>query len=296
MLDRHTPLRRDHYDSLSPQDARALAYGSALNRIGRSGLNSRDADDIAQEAIFDLLKHPPKNGSPAFTPGLVVTSVKNKLAMALNERNNIRPEDARARRDLIDVVVSEESILGRALVRREVDDIAQRIRDNWHDPRHRPTENFHRDRSHLSIDDETTGVMELPGTTQPVREPVGMLYLLESGRINRAAAKRAVWNEVAAGFEVLPVTPQSISDTEARRARAELDARGGAAAAASNWLAGAEPAGTLFTPWTDISEDAAHDIAVFLISRPNIAAAMWRSALETAAGVGKRRLSSSSVR
>ncbi|WP_191413598.1 hypothetical protein [Salinibacterium sp. ZJ450] len=288
LLARDRTASPDHDDSLSPQDARALAYQSALNQVAWSGLNSRDADDIAQEAIFDLLKHPPKSGSHAFTPGLIITSVKNKLAMALNERNNIRPEEARARRDLADVVVGEEGLLGRALISREVDEIAQRIRDSWHDPRHRPSENFHRDRSHISIDDEAAGISELPGARKLIREPMGLLDLLESGAIGRPAAKRQVWNEVAAGFGVLPVKPRSIRDAEARNARAEIDERGGVAAAAAKWLDGREVAGKLFAPWIRVSEETARDIAVFLTTRPLIAEPMWRSALDTANGAGKR--------
>ncbi|MCI7457601.1 hypothetical protein [Actinomyces urogenitalis] len=102
-------------------------------------IDGEDFDDLVQDMAEDVLRSYGGHGAIPLAP--LKTIVSRKIDQAKGH-TNLDARD-RAAMSLLKSRMDEASrTLGRSLANREVEDLANQVRQEWPDPTHRPTKNF----------------------------------------------------------------------------------------------------------------------------------------------------------
>ncbi len=281
--------RRRTGTSLTPEQILSEALRLAQIAAIRTGLSREDIEDVAQGAIASALLSVKRSDGKSVEAPLLYKATR-ALASRLVDTHS-RHEDSKAYRDWKVAVSTKEAELGRHLSPTERNTIAEQIRENWHNPRHKPSRGFQYETKVISTDAYGVDLAETyaaPDTVIGAGSVVAhdLADRLEDRTISKAEAKRHLWNALAEDDEDLPKAHRGfVSKTAHERHRKNIRDAG---AVAVRYLSGqsthAEEA-SLFAPFgapgnvTPIERDA---IATALATRQKYAHQIWRGALDFA--------------
>ncbi|HEX9087858.1 MAG TPA: hypothetical protein VF867_10060 [Arthrobacter sp.] len=276
----------------------AVYHQAYYNQAGKS--NDKDVDDIAQEAILQILERV-KKGGPITDFRQLVNSVTANVTVRATA-NKFRAEDRRAYRLFVAKRDEAQGLLGRSLTQREEDTVAQIVLDEWHDPRHKPSKDFRTPHTvDTSLDrsfGEDGGVESTLGASLVNPENSGhyiepdsymdraFTALETTGAANKAEAKRYAWNAIAERAELPLALPGTISQRKVTEIRKLMEAQeGGVMAACKAWSDGKDSPTTeaLFAPFGTIDIHQRESVIGLLerigADKPEKADIMWASAV-----------------
>jgi len=271
-------------------DARAaieLATLHARARNNKTPLRNLHWEDIAQEALTSIRVSTNNDTVEGYTPGLISAAVSLRVAAAINTKQQIRVEDAKATGMLRDAVDLESQMLGRDLTSREVIGLAGRIRDTWEDPRHRPQKEFYRRFMEVPIDPLLdSAVLEKALNDGDVvylhddNSATRMADEIESGHMKASEGRARAWDALAGIWDV-PCVSQTQSKYHATKGRTLIKDSGGLSTVVNTYLADrvmTPQAQAVFAPFGTPDNEDRRAIAQALASRPQVAERLWRSA------------------
>lgn len=269
---------------LSSEQILEVAVLLARQAAYRNGLTPEDAEDIAQETVFSVLRTKARNEGRIIEGGLIRVA-SNALVSRLVDSHK-RHEDSRAFREWKLEVQRTEFEEGRHLTAKELDAIAVKIRENWHSPRHRPSVGFQHETKFVHIDAHSpdfadTLIKANHYAAEGTDEQHALADKVESGEISKDAARRQMWNLIYQDSNVPESVRGRITDS---RARTYTRTIGDALAVAHAWSEGkTTPAQeeALFAPFGEaVTESEKSAVVHAITSRPSIGHKLWRSALD----------------
>ena len=267
---------------------RAHSYKANVRFVGQ--------DDMVQETIEAVLRYKRNNGQIVLTRPYVRVVAAGVVAIAV--RGRLRAEDRKAIGIFTKKVTDLETELGRNLSGTEKDQVASRIRDEWPDPRHRPSVDFvalaqvrvlsldqssNDDGRTLgdTVADHSAFSTDLNADDMSVDPQTPAGQVLSGVRADKSQNRADAW-ELYAGLTGLPfASPRQVTPRAATAARVSMDTAGGVVNAAKTWQHGETSPATdaLFSPFKDIDDTGRDNIADALVSRGAYAEEMWNSAL-----------------
>jgi len=295
------------------------ALMAARHHAHIKGLRFSDPRDIAQSTVVTILEARRNSPQNVVTPSYVHRIASGHVAIAI--RGNLRVEDRKAKA-IYDVKVrEEEDRLGRRTSGTERRAIAETIREQWPDQRHKPSKRFVelaeiRVRSldapegghdstttlgdmvasqvastdHDAIDPGSRAgqVLALAEGEQYVEDSDGA-HIEKTGR-RRAAARDMLWSAFEEMSGVPPVKAGTVTGN-GDSVRAELAAAGGVAQACADWNRGLDTPATdaLFTPFGPLSADQRDDVVDLLSGQRAYAEDMWDSAVRAAVKASSKK-------
>lgn len=284
-------------------DALRIAKTIAQRKLWHTQ-NVIDPEDVAQDAVLSLLRTAESNPREnLFTGGLINTAVGNAVAVALNNQSGRRWEDFAALGKFTEKVEQAETAIERHLTSKELDELATKIRDNWHNPRHKPTVGYHLPPATVdSLSDEGTFLEAeyIPlGADDDGRQTGAddLAYELENGAIKKSDAAGRLWNALAESRTELPTTrPGTMRASHVRTHRQNLPNLRVAANAYLDGTATEAQTSSLFAPWGSTSVDDRTAVAELLVSHPEkVAAGLWKSAATAASVPAPRSIADDDV-
>jgi DNA-directed RNA polymerase specialized sigma24 family protein len=276
-------------DIVGPQSAIDLAYRFAAQQAARHLIRNRhDVEDISQVALISVLTSRKNGRVTGLTGGLIANAVTHAVAAAVAARTNVtRHEDARARTKMRTVVETFTQERGREPNTAELESIADGVRNNWHDPRHKPRKNFHEQIRTESLEGNPLHVAAAEST--PARNVVESTELdmladqLDGGEVDRKVARLQLWKAISA-TENLPTTRLVARRIDGAARKAMLAAGGIAFVANQYRKTGKLDAHTaaLFEPFNIKTETDRQQVADYFASRGPIATKLWEAADDAA--------------
>lgn len=287
----------------------AIAYSSAETWSRRYDLDRKTIingkDDVAQETMLRTLEAL-NRGNKITDFRQFVTSTAANVTVRATE-TVFRAEDRRAYRIFEEQRTAIENEIGRPMTQREKDALDQKVRDEWHDPRHKPSKDFRIARTFdRSLDaprgDAAGGVESTLGATLVNPENTGHYIepgsymdrahsaMEETGAAHKAEMKRLAWNALAENTGVPMSNPGSLSQRQVTKHRGIItDPKGpGIMGACKDWSLGNDGDATeaLFAPFGDIGfeeqEKVVDTLERFEAAGAGRAQIMWESAMAIA--------------
>lgn len=285
----------------TPGDLVAMTYSSAAYwqkfYSQKDKSNHMGLDDIAQEAVVQVLKHV-QSGKPITNFRQLVNSVTANVTVRATA-NKFKAEDRVAYRNLEAKRKAFMEKHNRSWTQKEDDVMAQAVLDEWHDDRHKPSKDFRTpwtvDRSLDATFGEDGGVESTLGATLVSPESTGhyiapdsymdraMGALETTGAANKAEARRLAWNAIAERAEVPLSRAGSLSQRQVTKHRGVIEKHdGGVMGACRDWSNNVDNEATaaLFAPFGELSIDD-QDKVVTMLERLGADKAddMWANAL-----------------
>jgi uncharacterized protein YbaA (DUF1428 family) len=276
-------------EPLNGAEALSVARVLARHALRRSKLGSHLVDDIAQDSLTSVINSRTRGTVGALTPGLIANATRQAVSHHLSTINGVRHEEFKARQKLDGQVDDLSQELGRGLTDAEIDVMAERIRDTWHDPRHKPAVGFQKKFTEVDLDGEGSEAYDM--VAPQFRSAGGershrLADDIESGAVDKTQARRGAWNAIAGDLGLPEVTAGSITESRARKYVAVIGDRvNGALDVATDFLDGVaehNAAEALFAPFGYVDGHERNAIAHTLVTRPQFAHRLWRSALDGA--------------
>jgi len=282
----------DGAPELDGQELIDAAMTAARRKAYQHGLPATMVEAIAQSTITTALKTRRNTPSTVLTVRYIERVTHNHAS--LTARGAATPQNYKARGLLRTKVAETEQELGRHLSPVERDRLAGEIRDGWHDQRHRPSQDFARSVRPVQVDIDTLGREEEPEVApmefydDAATAAVSQLAQVSDGR---AAARKHVWDTLAAFNDTPPVAHGSITGDRATAHRRALTSRGGVLAAVSVWESGEDDEATsaLFAPFAGIDEHGKDQVCLLLRRHPHLAADLHAAAMTSATRERRRR-------
>lgn len=270
-------------EGLSPAEILQTSIQLSRQAAYRLGLSPEDAEDVAQETVFSVLRTQSRNGGAAVNGGLIRVA-SNALVSRLVDSHS-RHEDSRAYREWKLEVQQVEFSEGRHLTAKELDAIATKIRNNWPNPRHKPSVGFQHETKLVYVDahspDFADSLMRDGGATaEGSFEQFEVVHKLGTGELTKPVVRRQMWNLINVDATVPESVRGSVSEA---KARAYDNTVPDAVVTADAWLNGtATPAETeaLFAPFGSTTDAEKTAAANAIKSKPAFGHKLWRSALD----------------
>ncbi|MGL5825513.1 MAG: hypothetical protein ACRCYU_11975 [Nocardioides sp.] len=263
---------------------RAANQGVAANRAWHS---STAVEDAAQEAVTSLYERR-ANGRVIEAPASYVR--RTAWLQARRDGSAARSEDRRAAKMLVAAREEKMQELGRELTGAEFQGLHDSIREHWHDPARRPSENYYNlTRPHFEFDLDKARTNPWPSTQQaaPGSYMDKALDGLEGtdGR-NLADSRRMLYNALAEGAGAPLVAEGSLSQNRITAARATIESHDGGLDAAIDEAVedrGSRAARAFLAPWESATEaDKDRVLTMFERIPSGRREALWTSALQLA--------------
>lgn len=281
------------------------AYASARHWESRKGVRERsrgvmDVDDMAQEGMLAVLERQ-ANGQVIDDSKAYAHTVIWGIA---NQAGNlaVRQEDRKALKMFNQAVDRKASSLGRRLTPSEEDQVATAIRNNWHDQRRKPSEDFRRYAGQMEVSMDASEsdsaadyfMPHAPAADAEVRSVNDIapgsfkdraLDAIEGHGGDLRDARRMLWNALAEDGAAPMVQAGTLSQRKVTSTRSDMAAYpGGVTGALDAWERGENNSGTeaLFAPWAT-TDEATRDQVVNQMRRfPGRSEDLWDSALKLA--------------
>lgn len=297
----------DAAERAAVEEAISNAYDSARHWEARKGVRERsrgvvEVDDIAQEALLAVLERQANGGTVHDVKGYMHTSAWGIANQAGNTA--VRQENRKALKLFNTEVDRRVAALGRPLTSVEQDQIAADIRENWHDPRRKPSVDFRRyaGQMEVSMDAQESAdaagyltpasTLGRPGEDNPFEVRPGSaldraLDAVEGHAGDRRDARRMLWNALAENSDGAPmVDAGTLSQRKVTAARAVMKShRGGVAGAIRDYENGRtnQAVDALFAPWGENVSPSQKAAVVAQMNRfRERAEDLWDSALKLA--------------
>jgi hypothetical protein len=283
-----------------------IAYSSAKHWQRRYNQQDKsivvDEDDIAQETMLRTLE--------ALHRGNKITDFKqfvNSTGANVTVRATetvFRAEDRKAYRVYEDQRAVIENEIGRPMTPRERKALEQKVRDEWHDPRHKPSKDFmiartfdrSLDAPHTAdgghgaettigsrlVNPEQSGHYIKPGSYMDRAHHA----MDETGAAHKAEMKRLAWNALAEDTGIPMSNPGSLSQRQVTKHRGIMDNhKNRVLGACKAWSVGNDGEATeaLFAPFGELGFEEQEKV-VDALERfgPDRAQIMWESAMSIA--------------
>jgi hypothetical protein len=262
---------------------RATRY--TVTTSGRSsGLNDSDIEDALSLTLVQVTDH--IRARKPLTHAVLQLRAQQVVGQIVLP---IRHESRKALRVLAKRVDSHEAMLGRPLSDQERVKLAVNIRENWPDPRHRPSEDFYMLPDQVPVPMDPNDIADLEG------RPGAVIYSgADSDDIHLASPladplarkKRAGENDYSYYAEALHLpAPQKnrLASGQATRIHSHLDEM--ALNAALSYLRGdidAKSESALFAPFENLGRYEREEFADALARQPHHAQRLWDSAVDAA--------------
>lgn len=300
------PTGASHADEaiieLSETELLAAARQSVRTHAFRQGVRFVGEDDMVQETIEKVLTYKRNNGQVVITRPYVHTVGAGIVAQAA--RGRLRAEDRKAI-GIFNARVGElEEEMGRKLTSAEQDQVAAKIREDWPDPRHRPSVDFvalaqvrvlSLDATQGSDDDEGRTLGETLSESGALAttldaddlavDPESLAgQVLSGARADKARNRTDAWDIYASIGDLPRAQPQAVSRRQATAARVHVAQGGGVLAAARTWQQGEATPATeaLFSPFGHLDEGGRDQVAEALLERSAYAEELWGAAIAKA--------------
>lgn len=263
---RHTGAGLSDAEMLTEARRQIQSYGK------KWGLSSDERDEALGDLMLDLAS---KRHRGAEVSARLVNFGARAVASRFVNGRHIRHEDSSAMMQLKTDADAFRELTGRVPTSRELTVMAKHIRDNWHDPEHRPSENFHRkifDTNALSLeaplfengrftlgDTLTADVLAHESIDVDALTDEQVTRLMGEVRLRRPAA-----NSVEDPDELIAQIPQPATQMARFRTGAAFDER-------------------VFAPWPKADQRQRELIADRLISTGDLAERIWQTAVRQAA-------------
>jgi len=289
-------------DELSTEALISFARAAVRGYAFKKGVRFVGEDDMVQDTLAAALTNQHNsNGRTVLTRPYVRAIASGIVAQAA--RGRLRAEDRKAIGMFTKQLTDAETELDRNLTGTEQDELASRIRDEWPDPRHRPSVDFvalaqvrvlslnviahnpdGRDQTRSladTVSDSPAFSTDLNVDDMSVDPETPTGQVLSGARANRAQNRADGWG-LYAGLAGLPLaTPGHVRPRTATAARVSMADAGGVCAAARTWQHGETSVATeaLFAPFAGLTDAARDDIADGLLGRAAYAEELWGAAL-----------------
>ncbi|MDU6150970.1 MAG: hypothetical protein E6640_01925 [Actinomyces urogenitalis] len=266
-------------------------YAVLRSMAGKSTrMNGEDFDDLVQDVAEEVLRS--YGGRDAIPLAPLKTIVSRKIDQAKGH-TNLDARDRAAMSALKNLIDERSRTLGRFLTNREVEDLARQVRQEWPDPKHRPTVNFlqrARMGEMASIDVPDGGVIEAPsvwgdGRGGEVVDPDSSMakveQALEAHKVGEA--RRQAWDALAQRHGA-PLVARGRFEARVRTwCRQTIDDYpGGVMGAVDTWERAEDDEGTtaLFAPFGErLDEEGRDAVCAMLRAYPAHADSLWEAAL-----------------
>ncbi|ACL42370.1 hypothetical protein Achl_4419 (plasmid) [Pseudarthrobacter chlorophenolicus A6] len=285
-----------------------IAYTSAAHWQRRYNQQDKsiivDTDDIAQETMLRTLEALDRGRKITDFRQMVTSTAANVTVRATE--TTFRAEDRKAYRIFEAQRTEIEAKTGRQMTQREKDELAQKVLDEWHDPRHKPSKDFRIartfDRSLDAPHGADGGVESTLGATLVNPEQSGHYIqpgsymdrahnaMEETGAAHKAEMKRLAWNAIAEGTQVPMSNPGSLSQRQVTKHRGVINnLEGGIMGACRDWSTNGEPndaTEALFAPFGELEFEDQESVVTMLegfeARGEGVAQTMWESAMAIA--------------
>lgn len=287
---------------LDPDEMLQVALVSARHHSRVKGLRFTDPRDIAQSTVETVLAARKRNPGQVVTRAYVNQVTSGHVAIAL--RGSLRQEDHKAIGIYTHRLQELEAELGRKTSGEERKALAKDIRDNWHDQRHKPSEDFvaRAEMRIVSLDrtvgdgEQTLGelIAERHGTTDDdmaVDEESKLGRALQAatsegtrGR-GKAEARQLVWAAIAEHAGVADAVPGSVTRSQAKVHREVMSQAGGVAQAVRDWNNGDDRTAacrSLFAPFGRLTADQKDELVEVFVAHSAYADDLYDAALKSA--------------
>jgi hypothetical protein len=245
----------------------------------RAGLSKEDAEDIAQETVYSVLMTKSRNGNAPVGGGLI--RVASRALVSRQVDTHKRHEDSRAFARWKSQVGARSQEFGRALTNKELDKIAMEIREDWENPRHRPSVGFQHETKVISLNSHdlhlSKALKEPVPTIAPGNQSAHYVAdLIEDKKVNVADVRTRVWNLISDDIGVSPAIAGSITDQHKEQLKRVKNAVDVARAYEHGYSTPTVDA--LFLPFGELSSNQKHAIAKAIIDRPSVGHQLWSAA------------------
>ena len=261
-----------------------LARSASFNK----GISREDAEDIAQEAVLQVLKTKKDNGNLPVQGGYIRVVTRGLVSKRMD--THTRHEDSEAFKKWKFEVEFMENAEGRHLTTEELDSIAKDIRDNWKNDRHRPSVGFQHETKVIAMDAVGAGfagnIAHIVNADADGSE-IGhdLADALAKGEIAKETAKRQLWNVLAEDNGASHAVANSLTEREVKAAAKDVGADR-AVEVARNFANGTTTTAeenALFAPFgMNLTDSAKRRIARTIAARPEVGHRLWKSALDFA--------------
>ncbi|ARD42480.1 hypothetical protein [Actinomyces gaoshouyii] len=288
--------------SLEEPESARMIDGQNLSRVVASMVlkqqhrvgDTSDVDEVVQNACLEI----GKTYGWGRIPLAPIRQVVSRTLARSQGHTSLGSTDRRALSALAGLRRAREEELGRGLTWREEEALADRVRQEWPDARHRPSRDLLRKArmarpSSIHRDDgalvEGTGLWA--GTEgAPAADPATATGRVEAALNGpgRSSARRDAWDALAelreadGGGRVPRVRARTHSPRAAAWARRTMDDYpGGVLGAVDRWGQAVEDDGTtaLFAPFDAADEEGRDAVCDLLASHPTSADDLWAAAL-----------------
>lgn len=250
----------------------------------RYKFTSEEAEDLAQDTMASVLLTRKRNPDRDVSVRLISTAARALASRQIDGAT--RHEDSSALVKLKQRQAQEEQQLGRHLTKREVDALATDIRQNWHDPRHRPTVGFQYE-VRVESTETVFGGKDFTDT-HPSLDPIQqagndatheLVDMVEDESLTKAQARLHAWNTLF-GEQVPNAKPAQYTQSMARRYVAAVPDAVDVATRYIEGTATPEETAALFAPFGELGTPGRFSVADTIASRAKHGHRLWRSALD----------------
>lgn len=302
--------QRERKVNLSGEEILSEARKATAAYSRRMGLTLDERETALSETLIDSVDSMNKKGK---IDGALVNHISKMVVIRqIGHRtgNYTGSNSAAWKMYLARVEKAEGSDGSRVVTDRERDEIADDIIDNWHDPKHKPTQGFHRPTELVSIsgidEDDIDPALIDPFTPEAILErqvprsdraleSIEMASSVKERNAIKRDLRTRAWEIVSADRDLPPVRAK-LSDASRKTIAAIVNKSGGAAAVADRYERGLNDSDTnaLFMPfrervevggrvgWRRLTDAQMDSIADMLRSNPRVADELWTSALISA--------------
>ncbi|WP_067783593.1 hypothetical protein [Actinomyces vulturis] len=278
------------FDEILPHVQKLTHY--EMNRQGVFK-NAFDYDDVVSNVIADLWTSYKDRGG---VPRPVLTTAVKRAVSRSSGHLNLNPTDRKAMTIISEEKALREEELGRKLSSQEHQELADYVRQTWHDPNHRPSKNLlekarmaqmgtiiREDGSMVEGINAFTSSDSFEGEDQ--NSEMGRAnHLLNSGQ--KEKAKLEVWDALASMSNAPRVQRASYNQRVVVQCRSIMNEYpGGVLGAVDTWERAEDDEGTaaLFAPFgSGLDEDGRDRVCAMLKQYPQNADDLWNAALNAA--------------
>jgi hypothetical protein len=256
----------------------------------RRGLSAADIEDATSEALLSLNDYVRKGSSVG--RGLIQIRAVTVTSQFVD--GPLRHESKKGIKVLSERVDSRESKIGRLLTDREIDTMAEAVRESWPDARHRPVAAFHREaEQRTGIPAEHADLVEMENRGQVVPgvedSPRSWLRASLEEALDQTKGSGQQYEKYARGANLPLPIPRTIQPREADAIVG--DYMGEITQLADGFIYGENTDRenqALFAPFGELSYSERSDIAEAFAAQPDYADRLWVSAVVAATGATKR--------
>jgi hypothetical protein len=258
--------------------------------VARMGMPYHFVDEVAGEtlaAVYATAASKRNQGTETVIHGGLIRDIARKR-LAMKVDGHKRHESSAGLRMWKERSAALEAELGRSLSKGEGDALADQIRNDWHDPKHRPSIGFHRPVIETSIDGANEeNPRQFAAEDKPEREGGARAHnladLIEEKDLTKTQARKQLWNVFADEDGAPEARPGRLTPHSVRKAKTNIKDAVETARLWQNGYVTDDEAASLFAPFGDLTRGEQDAVVKTILARPAYGHRMWLGAVDFAA-------------